>query len=185
MRITVIPLLNPDGTEKVFDKDGRFTAADVTASLKESIPGRFNANNVDLNRNFDCDWKSEGVWQNTKVSGGSAAFSEPESKVIRDYVEAHKPTAVVAWYSAAGGVYASTCHNGILPDTTKIMNAYAKASGYPAHESFDYYEVTGDMVNWLAGEGIPSISVLMTDHTNVEWEKNKKGILALFELFAE
>src|SRR5207248_793686 len=136
-------------------------------------------NNVDLSRNFDCDWQPTGVWQNRPVSGGSAAFSEPESKAIRDYVKAHNPAAVVVWYSAAGGVYSSSCDNGILAETQKINSAYASASGYASFKSFDYYKLTGDMVNWLAKENIPAISVLLTTHADVEWNKNLAGIKAL------
>ena len=33
---------------------------------------KVHGNTVDLNRNFDCEWKAKGVWQNTAVSGGSA-----------------------------------------------------------------------------------------------------------------
>ncbi len=185
VRVTVIPVLNPDGLMKVLGTTDKFSASDVKVSLAASIPGRVNENGVDLNRNFDCDWNAEGVWQNTKVSGGGKAFSEPESQAIRDYVNDHKPAAVITWYSAAGGVYASNCHNGVLPETTALTNLYAKASGYPAHESFDYYEITGDMMNWLAKEGIPAVSVLLTNHTDVEWSKNLKGIQAVLSHYSE
>ena len=184
VKVTVIPVLNPDGLEKVVGTDGRFTRADVPADKSATIPGRFNANNVDLNRNFDCDWQAKGVWQQTEVSGGTSAFSELESQAMRAYIEKNKPAAVVVWYSSAGGVYASNCHDGVLPETTKLTNVYAKASGDPANESFDFYEITGDMVNWLAKEKIPAISVLLTDHENVEWEKNWKGIDAVLESVA-
>ncbi len=43
------------------------------------MSGRFNANDVDLSRNFDCNWQASALWQNKKVSGGNAVFSEPES----------------------------------------------------------------------------------------------------------
>ena len=125
------------------------------------------------------------MWQQKTVSGGTEAFSEAESKAMRAYIEKNDPDAVVIFYSAAGGVYASNCHDGVLPETTKLTNTYAKASGYPANESFDFYEITGDMVNWLAKEKIPAISVLLTDHTNTEWEKNWKGITAVLESVAD
>lgn len=183
--ITVIPVLNPDGLYKIIGKEGRFTASDVTATLEETIPGRFNANNVDLNRNFDCDWQAEGVWQNKNVSGGTAAFSEPESKAARNYVTAHPLTAAVVFYSAAGGVFSSNCHDGVLPETKTLTDLYANASGYKPYESFDFYTITGDMVNWLAKEKIPAISVLLTNHTSTEWDKNKAGIDAVLEHYAK
>ncbi len=185
VKVTVIPVLNPDGLIKVAGKIERFTKADIPTTANATIPGRFNGNNVDLNRNFDCAWQTSGTWQNRTVSGGSEAFSEPESQAFRDYITKAKPTAVVVWYSAAGGVYSSNCYGGVLPETKTITNLYAKASGYPAHESFDYYEITGDAVNWLAKIGVPAISVLLTTHADTEWEKNKKGIEALISHYAE
>lgn len=185
VRVTVIPVLNPDGLEKVTGETERFTAADARASSVSTELGRFNANNVDLNRNFECDWQANATWQDKAVSGGAEAFSEPEAQAIRSYVQANDPDAVVVWYSAAGGVFASSCHNGVLPKTTEITNLYADASGYPAYESFDFYAITGDMVNWLAKEGVPAISVLLTNHTDVEWSKNKAGIDALLGHYAE
>ncbi len=184
-KVTVIPVLNPDGLEEVVGTTGEFTAADVPDSQAETIPGRFNANNVDLNRNFDCDWQATGTWQSRSVSGGTAAFSEPETKALKAYIEAHNPVAVVAYYSAGGGVYASNCHSGVLPETETILNEYADASGYKAYEDFDFYEITGDMVNWLAKEKIPAISIVLTDHSNTEWDKNWKGIEALLEHYAD
>lgn len=184
-RVTVIPALNPDGLYKVVGKEGLFTVADVPTSLAETVPGRFNARNVDLNRNFDCEWKSEGVWQNVKVSGGASAFSEPESQAIRTYVETHDIAGAVVWYSAAGGVFASSCRNGVSTETQALTDTYAKASGYRAYKDFDFYEITGDMVNWFAKQDIPAISVLLTTHTDMEWDKNRAGIDAFLGYFAE
>jgi len=185
IKVTVIPVVNPDGLSKVVGTTSRFTPADVSTSEAVQISGRFNANTVDLNRNFDCDWQAEGTWKTTTVSGGTAAFSEPESKAVKAYIEAHMPTAVVVWYSAAGGVFASSCHNGVLAETKTLTQKYADASGYPAFQSFNFYEITGDMVNWLAKQKIPAISVLLTTHTSTEWEKNKKGIEALFKYYTK
>ncbi len=185
VRVTVIPVLNPDGLYKVVGTSGRFTEADVPASPEKVASGRYNANNVDLNRNFDCDWQSTGVWQNTKVSGGSAAFSEPESKALQTYVGAHKPSAVVVWFSSAGGVFSSSCHNGVSSETSAITKIYADASGYPAFKEFNFYEITGDMVNWFAKNNIPAVSVLLSTHSDIEWSKNQAGILALFAHYSK
>ncbi len=149
------------------------------------MSGRFNGTQVDLNRNFDCDWKTEAVWQDKKVSGGTAVFSEPEAAAVKTYIETKKPTAAVVWYSAVGGVFASNCHTGVLPETLEIANVYGKASGYKVYKEFNFYEITGDMVNWLAKIGTPAISVLLTDHTNTEWTKNEAGIKALLNFYAK
>lgn len=172
VRVSIIPALNIDGTN-----------SDSVAS--EDSEGRFNANGVDLNRNFDCDWQEEGVWQNKTVSGGDSPFSEPESMALKSFVETLSPDGVVVWYSAAGGVYTSNCHSGVLPETKELVNVFADASGYPAYEDFDFYEITGDATNWLAKEGIPAISVLLTNHEDIEFEKNLEGIKEIFNYYSE
>ena len=185
IKVTIIPVLNPDGLAVVTGTTDVFTPKDVSLSINTVTSGRFNANKVDLNRNFDCDWQKEGVWQTKKVSGGSSAFSEPESQAIKKYIENKKPTAVVVWYSAAGGVFASNCHEGVSAETSAITKLFAKASAYPEYESFDFYATTGDIVNWLAKKTIPAISVILTNHTDTEWTKNKAGVEALFKHYAK
>jgi uncharacterized protein YneF (UPF0154 family) len=186
IRVTVIPVLNPDGLNTVVGTTtGNFTKSDVSTNSATVVAGRFNGDDVDLNRNFDCDWQATGKWQNKTVSGGSAAFSEPESLAVKNYIETNKPAAVIVWYSAAGGVYASNCHNGVSPDTSAIMNVFSKASSYPANDSFDFYATTGDMTNWLAKSGITAISVLLTNHTDTEWSKNLAGVQALFKYYTK
>ncbi|MBX2866638.1 hypothetical protein KTR10_01630 [Candidatus Kaiserbacteria bacterium] len=181
VRVTVIPTLNPDGLATLLGSADRFSANDVPEG--NTTAARFNANDVDLNRNFDCDWQETGKWQNTDVSGGSAPFSEPEAEALRAYIGDDAPDAVVVWYSAGGGVFASSCHNGVSEETLALTELYAEASGYTAYESFDFYTITGDMVNWLAKEGIPAVSVLLTTHTDTEWSRNKRGIDALFATY--
>lgn len=184
VKVTVIPVLNPDGLSKTIGTSELSSLTQNPPATENTVSGRFNGNNVDLNRNFDCDWNSVGKWQDKTVSGGSEVFSEPESQAIKMYIENEKPTAVVVWYSSANGVFSSNCHNGVLAETKKLTNIYANASGYPAYEEFNFYEITGDMVNWLAKKGIPAISVLLSDHNNTEWDKNKKGIEAILNNYS-
>ena len=180
--ITVIPNANPDGVYKVVGKAGRFAAADVPVSADQS-PGRFNAHAVDLNRNFDCKWQPTATWKSKTVSAGTAAFSEPETAALRALILKLHPAAVVWWHSMAGAVYASQCEGGILPQTLTIMNAYALAAGYPAIKSFDAYPTTGAAEDWLAKVGIPAITVELTTHEGIEWEKNLAGITALLNYY--
>lgn len=178
-KVTIIPVLNPDGLEKIYGGTDQASLTDTPPGDRSA--GRFNANDVDLNRNFDCDWQTNAVWQTKPVSGGTSAFSEPEAKAVRDYVTTHTPVAVVVYYSAAGGVFSSNCHGDVLAETKSLTNTYAKAAGYTSHEVFDFYETTGDLTNWLAKQGIPAISVLLGTHTDAEWSKNKAGVEAIFD----
>ena len=185
VKVAVIPVANPDGLSTVVRNTDSFSASEVTAEDNVLKTARFNANGVDLNRNFACQWKPEGVWQSQTVSGGDEPFSEPESRAIRDYIERQRPAAVIAYYSAAGGVYASNCQNGVSAETTTLTDLYAKAADYTASEDFDFYAITGDMVNWVAKQEIPAISVLLTDRKNTEWNKNKAGVNAILQYYAD
>lgn len=179
LTITVIPNINPDGVFKVIGKEGRFAQSDVPQNEGPVGTGRLNAHDVDLNRNFDCKWAPTSNWRSTIVSAGTAAFSEPEAAALRDYVAAHPPTAAIFWHSQANAVYGSECHEGILPTTLAVMQAYAKAAGYTAVPAFTAYPITGDAEGWLASIGIPAITVELATHATVEWERNLKGITAL------
>ena len=182
--ITVIPSLNPDGVFKIINKEGRFNAADVPTEGSKSA-GRFNANKVDLNRNFECKWQPEGVWGTIPVSCGQGPFSEPESMTLKKFVLEINPAAVLFWHSKSNGVYGSYCEDEMLQETRDILNAYSRASGYPAYETFDQYQVTGDASDWLASIGIPAISVELKTHESIEWEQNLAGIRALLEYYEE
>lgn len=185
LKVTVIPVLNPDGLNKVVGTTEKFAPTDVSTSREIVVAGRLNANKVDINRNFDCDWQPSAVWQKTKVSGGTNVFSEPESQAFKNYIENNNPSAVVAWFSAAGGVFSSQCNDGVLPGTEILAQTFAAASGYKAYDSFDFYETTGDLVNWLAKKNIPAISVVLSTHDDTEWTKNKAGVEALLRYYSK
>lgn len=185
VKISIVPSVNPDGISKVIESTAeRFEVANVPSS-EMTLAGRFNANGVDLNRNFDCNWQPESTWRGEVVSAGSGAFSEPEAKAIKDLVESKDPVAVIFWHSAAGAVYGSECNEGVLTDTVGIMNAYAGAAGYSAVESFDHYEITGDAEGWLASIGVPSVTVELTNHEDLDWEKNLAGVEAVIRYYED
>ncbi len=184
--VTVIPVLNPDGLKTVtgridlMSSDGTIaSASSLIAADSNTAAGRFNGNDVDINRNFDCDWQATGVWRNQTVSGGSAAFSEPEAAALKKYIEANDPAAVVVWFSAEGKVYPGTCGSVSNSASTALVNTFAAAAGYPTGAVFDAYEVNGDMVNWMTKIGVPAISVLLSDHSNAEMSKNLAGVQAI------
>lgn len=184
--VTIIPVANPDGLESAVGATGRFEASKASAiSDVARTAGRFNANEVDLNRNFACEWSENATWQSRSVSGGKSPFSEPEAAAIQNYVNMYKPSAAVVWFSSEGKVYPSACAGVPSKASVELAATYATAAGYPAAAEFNAYEITGDMVNWMAKQNIPAISVLLTDHKNTEWNKNKAGIEAVLKAIAE
>lgn len=177
--LTIIPSANPDGQELVTGKVGSFSLADLAA---DTIPGRFNANNVDLNRNWDCQWAPSAIWRGNEVSGGPAPFSEPETVVLRDYLLQQHPEAVIFLHSAANGVFASGCPETHQP-SMELAQIYGEAAGYPVYERFSAYDVTGDAGDWLTKQDITAISVELINHQDLDLEKNLAGMLAVLELY--
>lgn len=179
LTVTIIPSANPDGEFLITGEDGFFDAADVGG---DTAPGRFNANNVDLNRNWDCNWQPTALWRDNPISGGSAPFSEPETAALRAFLIGQAPQAVVFWHSAANGVFAAGC-----PDThdpsLQLAQVYADAGGYPVYTHFYHYPVTGDAGDWLTTQGIPSISIELRTHESIDWEQNLNGTLAVLDYY--
>jgi predicted deacylase len=184
MTVTFIPSANPDGAYKVVKKEGRFRESDIISGVP-TAPGRFNANEVDINRNFDCKWKPKSQWQERTVSAGTKPFSEPETRAIRDFALSRKPKAFVFFHSQGNAVYASECQKGILAETLNIMNAYSKASRYKAIPMYDAYQTTGDADAWLAKIGIPAITVELKTHQSIDREENLSGVKALLQYYNE
>jgi hypothetical protein len=186
-RITVhiIPALNPDGLALVTGTGGRFTRSDVPDPSTRVAEGRFNANRVDLNRNFDCNWAPESTWRGAPVSAGTAPFSEPEAAALQAYVEATQPAAVAFWHSQANNVYGSACNAGVLPLTSTLGADYAAAADYGWVELFDAYPITGDAEGWLATLGIPAVTVEKESFSETEWERNWAGMQSWFAYFVD
>ena len=193
MEVVIIPVANPDGLYKVVGTSARFTPEDAPQFdySNEIDPqgsvaaGRFNANDVDLNRNFDCEWKPNATWENTPVKAGSSAFSEPETRALRDFLLAESPEVVVFFHSANDGVYPNFCDAGPSREVLELTDLYSKASGYPFYDKFTNYEVTGAAESWLATQGISAITVELSTHKVIEFEKNLAGIKAMLGFYSE
>jgi hypothetical protein len=183
-QIHIIPNLNPDGLFAATGLEGRFASSEIISNeMHTTGEGRFNANAVDLNRNFNCKWAPESSWRGRTVSAGTSAFSEPEAVALRDYVFRVNPKVAVFWHSQANNVYASECESGVLPETLVVMKTYADAGSYGAVPVFDAYPITGDAEGWLASINIPAVTVELEGRTSTEFSRNLAGTKAILELY--
>jgi hypothetical protein len=160
MSIILVPVLNPDGLV-----------------LGRNADGRFNANKVDLNRNWDCDWSAEAYWKQEKVNPGLRPFSEPEAQALRDFMLQNHPTAALFYHSAADGIFEGTCNDNV--DSAQLAAILGDASGYPYGKPFTAYTVSGTESNWADGQGILSADVELAGTRDAEFDRNLRGILAL------
>ena len=158
--IMIIPVANPDGLAY-----GR-------------IPrGRFNADGVDLNRNWSCEWSRDAFWRQDRVNPGLTSFSEPESVALANFLLQVRPAAALFYHSAANGVFAGNC--GGDHGSAAMSAVLGKAAGYSYDEPFTAYPVTGVASNWADGQGIPSADVELQTSTDSEYDRNLRGIMAL------
>ncbi|MEM7115455.1 MAG: M14 family zinc carboxypeptidase [Chloroflexota bacterium] len=178
--VHIIPVGNPDGLYLVTGSGGRFHRSQVN----EVVSGRVNANDVDLNRNWDCNWTADARWIQGSISGGTAPFSEAETQHMRDFLLARldQLEAVIFWHSKANLVVPGQC-DGEHPPSQRLAHVYGVAAGYPV-DAFTAYPVTGDVTDWLTTLDIPAVTIELRTHTETEWEQNLWGILAVLEAYS-
>lgn len=83
--VVVLPLANPDGLVR---------------------RTRYNANGVDLNRNFGFNWRSDCL-----EPPGPGPWSEPESRALRDFIVRWEPDRIVALHWALAEIDADGVHS--------------------------------------------------------------------------
>jgi hypothetical protein len=166
VEIVIIPTANPDGL-----------------AVGAGLDARFNANGVDLNRNWGCDWQSTAVLRDIAIDPGPRPFSEPESQILRAYFLAEPPDAVVFFHSAIGAVFMGAC-GAEHPPADWMGDLLADATGYPYSE-FSHYDVTGDASNWLAERDIPAAVIELVTRDEPEFSRNLAGVMALQCHFAQ
>ncbi len=151
-----------------------------------NLSGRLNANDVDINRNWDCDWAQNAKWRGNTVagSGGTGPFSEPETRVLRDFIVGKNPVAVVFWEARATNGLSSpgACGSRSLASAA-LSQSYGLAAGYQVadFENLTNQELNGDGTNWLDSQRIPAIAVLLPEYTSEDWFANLAGMRAVLQ----
>jgi len=146
-RIVVVPNTNPDGI---------------------AAGSRYNANNVNLGRNFPTkNWSasietSSGVLSN---GGGTAPGSEPEAAALIKLVRQLKPRLAISYHAQGRLVGANK-----FADSVAIGDIYAKTVGYKTMyynaEDVMGYAMTGEMEDWMGEEmNIPAILIELPTHS--------------------
>lgn len=158
--LILIPTLNPDGVSR-----GRV------------LEGRFNANAVDLNRNWGCGWEPVAYFRDQVVGAGDATFSEPETAALSVLIQSVQPSAVLFYHAAADGVFAGAC--GGDAGSAALSEAYGRAAEYSYDAGFSRYPVTGTGPAWVNSIGIPSADVELASATDPEFDRNLRGVMAV------
>ncbi len=160
----ILPLANPDGY----------------AAGRDAIHGRVNANQVDLNRNWDYHWGPTATHGTRPVSAGTAPFSEPETRALRDFIRDYEIQDVIFYHSAFTAVFQGA---GITTSKTEdLAKLLAQETGYRyAPEGVPGQITTGDAIDWLTVEGVNAVEVELTTHQAIDWEQNLAGLQAFLK----
>lgn len=178
----IIENMNPDG---LFAVTGGAPIETFDFRSANTRPGRFNANGVDLNRNWDATWRPTSTWGNVVVDAGSEPFSEPETRAVRDYFLEVEPVASVFFQSAGGFLWYSGAEEGWEP-SLRLAEVYGRASGYRvarpqvrSPEEREDDDITGSSDDWFYRIRHRNITVELTTHYDMEWDRNLAGFEAL------
>lgn len=154
--IHIIPLVNPDGAE--YDiRDNRYHMW-----RKNKHVNKDRTFGVDLNRNYGYKWGTGGSSTNpsSDVYMGETPFSEPETQVIKQFVEAHKNITILATFHTFselilypwGHTYNSIANDRDFRVHKTMAETMAKWNGYTPQQSSDLYIASGDTTDWSYGE---------------------------------
>ena len=142
--IVMIPCSNPDGRAKVL------------AGTETSM----NARGVNLNANFPTNW----VYDESGESG-SAAGSEPETKVILGVLQKYPFELVLDCHTSGNVIYYADpdCSNALTSQSYQLASAMKAESGFGLYT----YRASAGLANYARHPmGIPGLTVEMYPYTN-------------------
>lgn len=160
----ILRSLNPDGEARAHTADGRT-----------------NANGVDLNRNFDADWRADwprkGCWTLRPVTAGAYPSSEPETMAVTHFLIEHLVEALINYHSAALGIFPA----GDPPDprSASLAQAIDDVSPYPYPPYDTGCVFSGTLVDWAANLGIAAVDLELSNHTDTDFDINLRVLSVL------
>lgn len=162
--IWFLPVVNPDGynlNQTTFFGSGSFGLWRKNARDNDGSGTITNNDGVDLNRNYSYRWGYDNAGSSPLTSSleyrGPSAFSEPETKAVRDFCLAHQFVTANNYHT-----YGELClypwgYNGVgAPDSTffkRMTDEMTRDLSYACGVGADVlYATNGDANDWMYGE---------------------------------
>ncbi len=165
--VWIVPIVNPDGLEYSI-----YVYRYWRKNRRLNTDGTYG---VDLNRNYSYKWGYDNSGSSPNpdsgIYRGTAPFSEPESRAVRDFVQAHDFQVLISFHNYSqiilypwGYIKALHPQDDQLEYLARNMaNRMAQAHGRiydygPA--GYSLYTTNGDTTDWAIGEeGIPAFTI--------------------------
>ena len=156
-----VPVVNPDGY--VFNESYQPNGGGMHRKNRlDTDCGDNTERGVDLNRNYGYGWGANNTGSSPNPCSdtyrGTSAFSEPETQIIKDFIENH-PFMNILHYHSYGNYYIHPFGLGNLPEepdlTTfrEIGKQMARENSFVIGTGLETvgYTVNGDAVDWTYG----------------------------------
>jgi len=164
--VIIVPMVNPDGAEYDVSGDKYHMHR---KNMRDNGDGSLG---VDLNRNYGFHWGEGGASEDTndETYRGPSAFSEPETKAMKAFIEAHANVKVlISYHTFSELVLYPWGHTNDPIDDKGALAAYqamaaemGRMTGYTPEQSSALYIASGDLTDWSWGaRGIYSFTFEM------------------------
>lgn len=170
--IWIVPMVNPDGHQ--------YSVASQRLWRKNRRNNGDGSFGVDLNRNYGYQWGGPGSSGDTfsEIYRGPAAFSEPETQAVRDFVQAHPPRALISYHNFSQLILYPWGHTNNPPPRRGLLDSLAVAmanrmrdvhgENYTPEQASDLYLASGDTIDWLFGVlAVPGFTIELRPRSSV------------------
>ncbi len=164
-QVWFIPLVNPDGHQIVWDNTDTWWRKNIrdnnsNHTFDSWYQYGYGDDGVDLNRNYGVYWGSLGASDTfaDPTYHGTNAFSEPETTIIKNFLDSHHFVAGISYHTYAGLVLYPTGYyvGNYAIDNTALAGLasemLATLPGYSAEPEFGLYPSMGGMDDYSYAE---------------------------------
>lgn len=177
LSIFIIPVINPDG----------FVLAQQSPDYKHGGRiGRFNAHDVDLNRNFPvASFKSTSVWNRGKaysetaeVYCGTEGGSELEIQALTTLCLQQAPKLLTIFHSVGPDILSNT-----ISTSDQYAEIFSQHTGYPMYSEANWKQLgqTGTAKEWTEVAGVPYVEIETPSRYRSHWTQLQPAIEACLQ----